>query len=284
MLKMQADEELAGLAQGFAFRMVEGFGVITRGEVADEVKALEQDARGALRKHGVRFGQFTIFMPLLLKPAPTRLRLVLWSLSRGLQDFPEAPPPGLVTVPTISGLPDGTYTMSGYRAAGDRAIRIDMLERLADLLRDQNTRAGFEATADMLSITGMTLDQFANLIEGLGYKAEKGEREKVKAPVVVEPAPEGETPNPVPEGESIAPVETAEVEMELFYTITWAPKRSPRPQSDRPQRKGPPKGKKGGKPQRDNKAKNFSARPPKREKAIDPDNPFAAALAGLKKD
>ena len=287
MLKMQADEEMTGLAKGFAFRLAESFGVVPRSDVADEVKALEQDARGALRKHGVRFGQFTIFMPLLLKPAPTRLRLVLWSLSKGLQDFPEAPPPGLVTVPTVADLPDGTYAMSGYRAAGDRAIRIDMLERLADMLRDQNTRAGFEATADMLSITGMTLDQFANLIEGLGYKAEKGEREKVKAaPVVAEPA-EGETPNPIPEGETVTPVEAEAPEMEVFYTITWAPKRAPRPQADkqgdRTRRKGPPKGKRGGKPQ-GNKPQNFSARPPKKEKAIDPDNPFAAALAGLKKD
>ena len=287
MLKMNADDALEGLAKGFAFRLSENFGVVSRGDVADDVKALEQDARGALRKHGVRFGQFTIFMPLLLKPAPTRLRLVLWSLSKGLQDFPEAPPPGLVTVPTIDGLPDGTYTMSGYRAAGARAIRIDMLERLADMLRDQNTRAGFEATPDMLSITGMTLEQFANLMEGLGYKAEKGEREKVKAaPVVAEPV-EGEVVNPIPEGETSAPaeVETEEApEMEVFYTITWAPKRAPRPQNDKPQRKGPPKGKRGAKPQRDNKAQNFSARPPRKEKAIDPDNPFAAALAGLKKD
>ncbi|AKS45503.1 ATP-dependent RNA helicase SUPV3L1/SUV3 [Octadecabacter temperatus] len=277
MLKMNADEAMEGLAKGFAFRLSESFGVVPRGDVADEVKALEQDARGTLRKHGVRFGQFTIFMPLLLKPAPTRLRLVLWSLSKGLQDFPEAPPPGLVTVPTIDGLPDGTYTMSGYRAAGARAIRIDMLERLADMLRDQNTRAGFEATADMLSITGMTLEQFANLMEGLGYKAEKGEREKVKA--TLEATPDAEAAE-------VAPTEKAEEgpEMEVYYTITWAPKRSPRPQGDKPQRKGPPKGKRGGKPQRDNKAQNFSARPPRKEKAIDPDNPFAAALAGLKKD
>ncbi len=277
MLKMNADEALEGLAKGFAFRLSESFGVVPRGDVADDVKALEQDARGALRKHGVRFGQFTIFMPLLLKPAPTRLRLVLWSLSKGLQDFPEAPPPGLVTVPTIDGLPDGTYTMSGYRAAGARAIRIDMLERLADMLREQNTRAGFEATADMLSITGMTLEQFANLMEGLGYKAEKGEREKVKA--VPEAAPEAEAAE-------AAPAEKSDEgpEMEVFYTFAWAPKRSPRPQGDKPQRKGPPKGKRGGKPQRDNKAQNFSARPPRKEKAIDPDNPFAAALAGLKKD
>lgn len=300
MLKMAADDTLTGLAKGFAFRLTEAFGVVTRGDVADEVKALDQDARGALRKHGVRFGQFTIFMPLLLKPAPTRLRLVLWSLSKGLQDFPEAPPPGLVTVPTIDGLPDGTYTMSGYRAAGSRAIRIDMLERLADMLRDQNTRGGFEATADMLSITGMTLEQFADLMGGLGYKAEKGEREKVKAApaeasVQTGPAEtEDGVVNPIPEGETAAPdvsADAAAAEMEVFYTFAWAPKRSPRPQGDRPQNKGPRKGapsgnkggKRGGKPPRD-KAQSFSARPPKKEKAIDPDNPFAAALAGLKKD
>mgnify|MGYP007000150705 len=51
---------------------------------------------------------------------------------------------------------------------------------LADLLRAEDSRNGFEANADMLSITGMTLEQFANLMEGLGYSAEKAEREKVK--------------------------------------------------------------------------------------------------------
>ena len=131
-----------------------------------------------MRKHGIGFGQFTIFMPLLLKPAPTRLRLVLASLAQGADEFPESPPPGLVTIPHLKEIPAETYLMSGYRPAGDRAIRIDMLERLADMLRAEDSRGGFEAKPDMLSITGMTLEQFANLMEGLGYKAAKGEREK----------------------------------------------------------------------------------------------------------
>ncbi|WP_417523606.1 helicase-related protein [Marinovum sp.] len=190
LVALGRDEALSGLAKGFAFQMVENFGVLPRAKVADDVKALDQDARGALRKHGVRFGQFTIFMPLLLKPAPTRLRLVLWSLWQGLDAFPEAPPPGLVTVPSDQGAPEGADTMSGYRKAGARAIRIDMLERLADMLRAEDTRGGFEAKADMLSITGMTLEQFADLMQGLGYRAEKGERAKVKPAdaVVVEEA------------------------------------------------------------------------------------------------
>jgi ATP-dependent RNA helicase SUPV3L1/SUV3 len=212
LIALQKDEALTGLARGFAFRLVESLGVLPRDEVSNDVKSLDQDARGTLRKHGVRFGQFTIFQPALLKPAPTRLRLVLWSLHAGLDEFPESPPPGLVTIPHLAEVPDGYYILSGYHPAGDRAIRIDMLERLADLVRAQDTRGGFEANPDMLSITGMTLDQFASLMQGLGYAAEKGERAKMKA---VETAPvaeaEAEAPAsdaPLTEEESVLAAET----------------------------------------------------------------------------
>ena len=180
LLALRNDETLVGLARGFAFRLVEALGVLPREGVAAEVKELDQQARGVLRKHGVRFGQFTIFLPALLKPAPTRLRLVLWGLAQGLDEFPESPPPGLVTIPNLPDVPKGYYTLSGYHPAGERAIRIDMLERLADMLRSKDSRAGFEATADMLSITGMTLEQFAALMQGLGYRAERGERPRTR--------------------------------------------------------------------------------------------------------
>jgi len=362
LLAMSRDEALTGLARGFAFRLVEALGVLPRERVAAEVKDLDQEARGALRKHGVRFGQYTIFLPALLKPAPTRLRLVLWSLANGLDEFPESPPPGLVTIPGIPDVPKGYYTLSGYHAAGQRAIRIDMLERLADMLRSQDSRAGFEATADMLSITGMTLEQFADLMAGLGYRGEKGERPKARP--AADPAagaapaaqPGTETPAaPVPEGESLSPppAEAApgpepetgpaaegaagrdeteavtevvpeavteageaaegvaadaetETETEVFFTFTWAPRpRGPRPErgdkgerGERGQR--PPRGEragggKGGKPGKGPKrgpkdkaaekaGRNFEAKPQRdaRKDRIDPDNPFAAALAKLK--
>ena len=179
LFALAKDTEITGLARGLAFRLEEAMGVLPRAEVAEEVKALGQDERGKLRRHGVRFGQFTIFMPALLKPAPTRLRLVLWALAQGLDEFPPAPPAGFVTVEMPSRpMPEGYWQMAGYRPAGKRAIRVDMLERLADLIRDKDTRGGFEATADMLSITGLTLEQFADLMQGLGYRAERGERPK----------------------------------------------------------------------------------------------------------
>jgi ATP-dependent RNA helicase SUPV3L1/SUV3 len=357
LLAMGRDETLQGLAKGFAFRLAEGLGVIDRSAIAAEVKELDQEARSALRKHGVRFGQYTVFQPALLKPAPTRLRLVLWSLWNGLAEFPESPPPGLVTIPNIDAVPKAHYTLAGYHPAGTRAIRIDMLERLADILRQKDAKAGFEATPDMLSITGMTLEQFADLMGGLGYKADKAERVKVKAaPVLVPVEIDPNAPvNPITEEESAfvrveepaAPEgegEAAAPEMEGFYTFTWSPKprfqrpergprpegaargprpegasrgprpegaargprkegdapqgdrkpredRGPRKDGDRPQgerRHGKPEGErgprkegqaKGGKPGRDDRQKSFEARPPRAEKPIDPDNPFAALMA-----
>lgn len=281
LIAMKNDEAIVGLARGVAFRLVESLGVIPRSVIADDVKSLDQDARSLLRKHGVRFGQFTIFQHLMLKPAPTRLRLVLWSLQEGLGEFPEAPPAGLVTIPAVEGAPKGYYPRAGYRLAGERAIRIDMLERLADMLRGVDTRGGFEASADMLSITGMTLEQFADLMGGLGYSSERGEREKVKA--VSAPVAEGEAKAeeaaPVV-AEAEAPAEDTGPEMEVFYTFRWVPKKRPADQgrNQRPAGKGGAKGK-GKKPQGGNKPKVHSSKPPKKDKPLDPDNPFAALMA-----
>ncbi len=190
LLAIKKDETLTGLAKGVGFQIVEALGVIQRQSIANDVKALDQDARGLLRKHGIRFGQFTIFQTALLKPAPTRLRLVLGSLFDGLGEFPEAPPPGLVTVVADPNMTADYYTKAGYKLAGSRAIRIDMLERLADLIRSEDTRAGFEATPDMLSLTGLSHEQFSELMVGMGYHSEAAQREKVKA----SPDPSAETP------------------------------------------------------------------------------------------
>ena len=303
LVNLQKDEELTGLAKGFGFQLFESLGILRRQNVLAEVKSLDQDARSLLRKHGVRFGQFTVFMPLLLKPAPTRLRLVLWALSKNLDEFPEAPPPGLVTVPVSTEAPEQYDDMSGYRNAGDRAIRIDMLERLADLLRAEDSRNGFEANADMLSITGMTQEQFANLMEGLGYSAEKGEREKVKAIEITDNADvNGQEKSSLdPQNNEVKPqadkIEgqgelAEEKDIETFYTFKWINKQTNKRRANKDKQAKPNDGeigkskhkKKANKKQRvkSDQPKSFESRPEKPKK-IDPDNPFAAALMDFSK-
>jgi ATP-dependent RNA helicase SUPV3L1/SUV3 len=316
---LQKDESLAGLARGFAFRLVESLGVIPREQVAEEAKALDQEARSALRKHGVRFGQFTVFIPALLKPKPTGLRLVLHSLWHGADVMPESPPPGLVTIPYLPAVPKAEYTLAGFHPAGSRAIRIDMLERLADLVRAKDSRAGFEATPEMLSITGMTLDQFADLMAGLGYRGVRGERPKAR-PEAAAPAaaaagvPEGAAapdalPEPAPPvaaeagaaaeavaeaGADAAP--EAPVEIEAFYTFTWAPKprgdrhhRGPRTDDGTPRRHADrPRGDRaqGDRPQGDRPRRHDGAKPPAdgRPPRTDRPRPDGARPDGARKD
>ncbi len=180
LLALKNDETITGIGKGVAFQVVESLGILPRGPVANDVKSIEQEVRAVMRKHGLRFGQYTLFMPLLLKPAPTRLRVMLWGLAQSMEDIPAPPPPGVVTMPAPEGVPNAYYPMAGYRRAGTRALRLDMLERLADMIRPLDARKGFEATPDMLSITGLTLEQFSDLMSGMGYRGEKGEREKTK--------------------------------------------------------------------------------------------------------
>jgi len=179
LLKMQADDSLSGIAKGVAFRLIEGLGLVSRDAIADEVKAMDQKERSLLRKHGLRFGQFTIFHYLMLKPAPTRLRLLLWSLFHK-SGYSVAPPPGLVTIPKAENATAQYYTMAGYKLLGEKALRVDMLERLADLLRTKDVWNGFEANVDMLSMTGLTLDQFSEVLRNLGYTSKKGTRLKIR--------------------------------------------------------------------------------------------------------
>jgi len=303
LLNLQKDGEITGLAKGFGFQLYESLGILRRQNVSKEVKSLDQDARSLLRKHGVRFGQFTVFMPLLLKPAPTRLRLILWALSQNLAEFPDAPPPGLVTVPANKEAPENYDDMAGYRNAGERAIRIDMLERLADLLRVEDSRGGFEANADMLSITGMTLEQFANLMEGLGYSSEKAERQKSKIPDMTNSANVSQREEPIldlqtkeidnqPEETEGLDEHAEEKDIEVFYTFKWISKQiKNRPfnkdkqakQKHRENRKMSSKGKVNNKQKfKSEQSKSFETRSEKQNK-IDPDNPFAAALMDFSK-
>jgi ATP-dependent RNA helicase SUPV3L1/SUV3 len=200
--------ELTGLARGIAFRLVENFGILARETVAEEIRALDQEARAELRKFGVRFGAYNIFFPLLLKPAAADLLLLLWALKHGAAagldaaNLPEPPRQGLTSVPVDKGLPEVFYRAAGFHVCGPRAIRVDMLERLADLIRPLTSwkptadrpeppagaagRGGFKIQPEMLSIIGCSADEMGNVLFALGFRKER-------RPVQAKPAVEAAT-------------------------------------------------------------------------------------------
>jgi ATP-dependent RNA helicase SUPV3L1/SUV3 len=211
LVKLEEPEGLEGLARGLAFRISENFGVLAREDVAADVKSLSQDDRAKLRGFGIRFGAFTLFAPPLLKPAASDLRLLLWSLKTKLGEIPQAPANGLTSATADASKPEGFYRVCGYRICGGRAVRVDMLERLADLIRDRvfwkprmpeekrpegsAEGGGFTITPDLMSLVGCSGDEFRKILESLGFRAQKKQVAKPQAVpqttvAPVEPAPD----------------------------------------------------------------------------------------------
>ena len=218
LLKLQENETLQGIARGIAFRIVETLGVLPRETVLEDIKSLSQEDRAVLRAQGVRFGAFHIFTPLLLKPAATELRLLLWALqlkkagTLDLANLPTPPGQGLTSAIFDRSTPRGFYGVCGYRICGTRVVRIDMLERLADLVRERvfwrarfpdEVRpagsvegGGFAIVADMMSLVGCSGEEFEGILRSLGFRMQK---KKIKrpappaAPVVEAAAPPAET-------------------------------------------------------------------------------------------
>ncbi len=205
LLKPLADlkgaDQLSGLARGIAFQLVENFGILNRRDIADDVKALDQDARAALRRLGVRFGAFHVFVPALLKPGPAGLVTLLWALAHdgkdkaGFGDVVHALASGRTSLVVDPAFEPVFYRLAGYRTLGRRAVRVDILERLADLIRPAlSWRAGsgarpdgawdgaaFLVTPAMMSILGATAEDMEEILKGLGYRAEAKPAAEVQA-------------------------------------------------------------------------------------------------------
>jgi ATP-dependent RNA helicase SUPV3L1/SUV3 len=193
LFALSAAEVVTGMARGVAFQLVEALGVLERQRVSEEVKGLDQPSRATLRKYGVRFGAYHIYLPLLLKPAPRALATQLWALKNeptvtGVDDLLHLAASGRTSIPVGQDTPKTLYRTAGYRVTGERAVRVDILERLADLIRpalswregingDKPAGAfdgrGFTVTGAMTSLTGASGEDFASILRSLGYRMDR---------------------------------------------------------------------------------------------------------------
>ncbi|MDN2579891.1 helicase-related protein [Aquibium sp. ELW1220] len=205
LLKPLADlknaEQLSGMARGVAFRLLENLGILNRRDVAEDVKSLDQEARAALRRLGVRFGAYHVFLPALLKPGPAGLLTLLWALANdgkdkpGFGDVVNALSTGRTSVVVDPTFEKEFYRLAGFRLLGRRAVRVDILERLADLIRPALAwrpgtgarpeggfdGAAFVVTPAMMSILGANADDMEEILKGLGYRGEPKPAGEVKS-------------------------------------------------------------------------------------------------------
>ncbi|KAA2237104.1 helicase-related protein [Salinarimonas soli] len=195
VLELESSAEIQGIARGIAFQVAEALGVLERSRVQQEVRSLSQEDRGILRNKGIRFGAYHIYLPALLKPAPRLLAAQLWALQnggldqKGLDDIAHLASSGRTSIPVDTAIAKGLYRAAGFRVCGARAVRVDILERLADLIRPAIAYRpgvtageppagaadgeGFVPTVGMTSLVGCSGEDFASILKSLGYVVDR---------------------------------------------------------------------------------------------------------------
>ncbi len=165
---------LDGIARGLVFELTEALGSLPRERVRQQVAELDGEARRNLRRLGIVIGRESIFLPALLKPAAIRLRALLWANQQGIVP-PPLPAPGRVSVVADNGAPAGFYDAIGYRAAGRLAVRIDILERLAEKAWSLAKDGPFTAGPEMLNLLGCPAEDMTAVLADIGFVPQAGE-------------------------------------------------------------------------------------------------------------
>ena len=126
---------------------------------------------------------------------------------KGLGAIEQLAASGRTSIVTDEDIPKPLYRIAGYRVCGVRVVRVDILERLADLIRPalawRSGAAGakppgaiegfgFTVSAGMTSLAGCSGENFASVLRSLGYRMEK----RPKPAEAPEPAPSA-VPEPV---------------------------------------------------------------------------------------
>ncbi|MFL6809540.1 MAG: helicase-related protein [Bradyrhizobium canariense] len=215
LFELSKAEDVTGIARGIAYQLVEALGVLERPKIANELKDLDQPSRATLRKYGVRFGAYHLYFPGLLKPAGRALAALLWALKQdnvdpsALSGAQHLASSGRTSFPVDKQLPRDAYRVLGYKQAGERAVRVDILERLADLIRPalawRENASGekpagafdgrsFVVTQAMTSLTGSAGEDFASVLRALGYRMDKRPPLPAKPAAAVAEAPVADAP------------------------------------------------------------------------------------------
>ncbi len=194
------DPQVTGLARGIGYQLIEAFGHLERDAVAQQVRALPQSERATLRRLGVKFGEFHIYVPDLLKPAAVEMLALLWRTASEISSKQKMmlPPAGLCSFAAVNDVPVSFYWACGYRLCDTRAVRIDILERLAELIRRETAATsklkselevssadsgrssnfvspksrgpkGFEITREMIALLGCNQADMEIVLRELGF-------------------------------------------------------------------------------------------------------------------
>ena len=176
---LKKSEQKKPQIRALSYLLYESNGVVKRENVLDIIKNLEQDDRKVLRKMGVKFGRYHIFLFKLFKPSQVCLRICLWKNYHQKYFDLEPPTFGLNFVEEKFIKNNSFMLLCGFEKFGNFYVRIDILERLfMNVIRLTSEKSKeIKLVPEMLNLLGCSKLNFLKLIKYMNYNYFEKENE-----------------------------------------------------------------------------------------------------------
>ena len=165
--------------RALSYHLYENNGVVKRENVSKYLYKLDQEQRKKLRRIGVKFGRYHIFLFKLFKPSSVSLRILLWKSfnEKNINLFP--PMFGLNFLEEKKKINKEFMLLCGFEKFDKFFVRIDILERLFILIFNSNKGKNNEIKLipEMLNLLGSNKENFIKLLKNMGYKIYKKEED-----------------------------------------------------------------------------------------------------------
>ena len=165
--------------RALAYRLYENNGVVKRSNISEFLKKINQDDRKKLRKLGVRFGRYHVFLYKLFKPSTVSLRILLWK-SYNNQFLNLTPPTfGLNFLNNMKSTNKDFMLLCGFEKFEEFYVRIDILERLFLLIfnSEKDNKKEIKVVPEMLNLLGCSKENFKRLLKKMDYKIYEKEKD-----------------------------------------------------------------------------------------------------------
>ncbi len=165
--------------RALSYHLYENNGVVKRENVSKYLEKLNQEERRKLRKIGVKFGRYHIFLYKLFKPSSVSLRIILWKSfnEKNLNLFP--PTFGLNFLEEKEKINKDFMLLCGFEKFDRFFVRIDILERLFILIFNSNKERNndIKLIPEMLNLLGCNKENFLKILHSMGYNTYKKDKD-----------------------------------------------------------------------------------------------------------
>ncbi|MFL2886963.1 MAG: helicase-related protein [Candidatus Pelagibacter sp.] len=180
LLDLKNIKETNPEVRALSYHLYENNGVVKRENISKYLDKLNQEERKKLRRIGVKFGRYHIFLFKLFKPSSVSLRIILWKIfnEENLNLFP--PTFGLNFLEGKKEINKDFMLLCGFEKFDKFYVRIDILERLFILILNSNKdkkNNEIKLIPEMLNLLGSNKENFVKLLKNMGYKTYEREKD-----------------------------------------------------------------------------------------------------------